>query len=173
MKRTKDTAALSRAAERLLVALRGEGRYAIEDPTQPDRVLVRAERRGVSLGGGQFTADAVAELARHVLVAGLRRGGERRRFRISEPGRAYLRRRAADQESAFQAQHQDRIEGEADVDGERVAVTIDAAENPLDWLRRRKDRHGEPLVDEACYQAGERLRRDLTLAAVLPSVTSR
>ena len=173
MKKTKNMAALSRAAERLLLALSGEGRYAVEDPTQPGTVVVRAERRGVSIGGGQFTADAVAELAHHDLVAGLRSAGERRRFRISEPGRAYLRRRAADQDSAFQAQHQDRIEGEAEVDGERVAVTLDAAENPLDWLRRRKDRHGAPLIDEACYQAGERLRRDLTLAAMLPSVTSR
>jgi hypothetical protein len=173
MKKTKNLAALSRAAERLLLALSGEGSYAVEDPTQPGTVLVRAERRGVSIGGGQFTADAVSELARHDLVAPLRSGGERRRLRISEPGRAHLRRRAADQDSAFQAQHQDRIEGEAEVDGERVAVTIDAAESPLDWLRRRKDRHGQPLVDEACYQAGERLRRDLTLAAMLPSVTSR
>ena len=150
-----------------------EGTYAVIDPTQPDTILVRMERRGVSLGGGQFRADAVEELARHDLIAMVRSGNERRRFRISEPGRAYLRRRVADEESAFQLQHQDRVEVEAEVEGERVSVTIDAAESPLDWLRRRKDRHGQPLVDEACFQAGERLRRDLTLAAMLPSVTSR
>jgi hypothetical protein len=173
MRKAKNMAALSRAAERLLVVLSGQGCYAVEDPTQPDTVLVRAERRGVSIGGGRFTAAAVAELVRHALVAPLRSAGERRRFRISEPGSAYLRRHASDQDSAFQVQHQDRIKGEAEVDGKRVAVTIDAAESPLDWLRRRKDRQGRPLVDEACYQAGERLRRDLTLAAMLPSVTSR
>jgi hypothetical protein len=94
-------------------------------------------------------------------------------FRISEPGRAYLRRQGAHGTDAFRAQHQERVEATRELDGERVPVTVDATESPLDWLRRRKDRHGDPLVDEACYQAGERLRRDLTIAAMLPSVTSR
>jgi hypothetical protein len=29
------------------------------------------------------------------------------------------------------------------------------------------------MIDPACYQAGERLRRDLTIGGVLPSVTAR
>ena len=51
-------------------------------------------------------------------------------------------------------------------------MTVDATESPLEWLRRRKDVTGEPYVDEPSYQAGERLRRDLTFAAVLPRVTA-
>jgi hypothetical protein len=104
----------------------------------------------------------------------MRRSGlQQQAFCITNAGRAYLRRRSSDEEVAFQVQHQDRHEEHIDVEGQRVKVTIDATENPLDWLRRRKDRNGQPLVDEACYQAGERLRRDLTVATMLPSVTSR
>jgi Domain of unknown function (DUF6456) len=173
MKKPKNLTILSRHAERLLAALGSEGSYTVADPTQPDTFFVRTEQRGVSVGGGRFTSEAVDELARHDLIARMKSRNDRRRFRISEPGRAYLRRRAADEDSAFQAQHQDRVEADAEIGGERVSVTVDATESPLDWLRRRRDRHGAPLVDEACYQAGERLRRDLTLAAMLPSVTSR
>jgi Domain of unknown function (DUF6456) len=173
MNKSKSTTTLSRPAERLLAALNAEDAYAVVDPTQPDKVFVRAERNGISVGAGHFRIKAAEELAGHDLVSRQTSGTGRQVFRISVPGEAYLRRRTADEEVAFQAQHQDRVETDAVVGGERVRVTVDAAENPLDWLRRRKDRNGEPLVDEACYQAGERLRRDLTVAAMLPNVTSR
>lgn len=173
MTKPKPVTALSRAAERLLLALSAENSYAVADPTDPDLVLARTERQGISVGGGQFRIKAVDELLRHDLIAGAAGRGGRKQFRISGPGMAYLRRRPIDPEIAFQAQHQDRVEMVQDVEGERAHVTIDATESPLDWLRCRKDRNGEPLVDEACYQAGERLRGDLTFALMLPSVTSR
>jgi hypothetical protein len=162
----------SRAAVRLLVALGADGAYASVDPAQPDMVFVRTERRGISLGGARFRLAAAEELARQDLVSTEQAAG-RRSFRLSEPGAAHLRRHACDAASAFRAQHQDRVEAIREVEGQHVPLTVDAAESPLDWLRRRKDRNGEPLVDEACYQAGERLRRDLTVAAMLPGVTSR
>lgn len=136
-------------------------------------VFLRTERRGISLGAGRFRLQAAEELERHDLVSTERIADERRLFRISDPGWAYLRRRAGVPEDAFQAQHQDRVKTTKIVDGKTVPVTVDMSESPLDWLRRRKDRCGEPLVDEACYQAGERLRRDLTISAMLPAVTSR
>ncbi|HEX4894478.1 MAG TPA: DUF6456 domain-containing protein [Hyphomicrobiaceae bacterium] len=45
-------------------------------------------------------------------------------------------------------------------------------ESPLAWLRGRLDKHGRPLVDDAQFEAGERLRSDLWLAGLTPRVTS-
>lgn len=55
---------------------------------------------------------------------------------------------------------------------ETIAVQFNDAESPLAWLHRRRDRNGEPFIDDTCFEAGERLRRDITLAQVMPQVTS-
>lgn len=47
------------------------------------------------------------------------------------------------------------------------------AECPLDWLARRTDKSGRPLVDPIQLLAGERLRADFTRAQLTPSVTTR
>jgi hypothetical protein len=51
----------------------------------------------------------------------------------------------------------------------RVRVNND--ESPLAWLASRKGADGRPLIDAACFEAGERFRRDLTLAGVMPGIT--
>jgi hypothetical protein len=45
-------------------------------------------------------------------------------------------------------------------------------ESPLNWLARRKDRDGAPLVSEAQRRAGERLAADFHLAAMTPRTTA-
>jgi hypothetical protein len=47
----------------------------------------------------------------------------------------------------------------------------EAAESPLAWLRSRSGKSGEPMIDDACFAAGERLRHDFALAAVMGHVT--
>lgn len=167
----KRGAALSRQAERLLRQLAEPANYAVSDPTDDASVIVRCARDGVSLGGGRFALAAARELRRRDLVTEAA-AGSRRSFRISEAGRARLRRDDAPAEHAFAAQHLDLAEERIELDGRKQAVTLNAAESPLDWLRRRKGVDGEPLIDAASHQAGERLRRDLTFAAMLPRVTA-
>jgi uncharacterized protein DUF6456 len=47
-----------------------------------------------------------------------------------------------------------------------------AREAPLQWLRRRKDKSGRPLLTEAQFQAGERLAEDYWRAQLMPRVTA-
>jgi hypothetical protein len=125
----------------------------------------------VSVGAGRFTLAWGEQLVRHDLARWESPITGQRVLRMSGPGEAHLRR--AGSGDPFQDQH--RETGAAtfvtETGPERLRVALD--ESPLDWLRRRRDRDGEPLIDEAAYQAGERLRADITAAGLLPSVTSR
>jgi hypothetical protein len=47
-------------------------------------------------------------------------------------------------------------------------VTVDELESPLVWLARRRARGGAALIEPHQLQAGERLRRDFTIAALGP-----
>lgn len=169
------TTNLSKQTLRLLSALNAAGAYAVANPTQDGLVLVRAERDGVSVGAGLHLVQSAEELVRRDLARHAATPSGRASFHISAAGRAHLRRQGAKtcDESGYLIQHRDVLEAEIDVEGVRARVRMNAAESPLDWLRRRKDRQGGALVDEAGHQAGERLRRDLTLAGMLPSVTAR
>lgn len=53
----------------------------------------------------------------------------------------------------------------------RAAATMNDAESPLAWLRRRKDRDGEALISQTQFDAGERLRADFWFAQMTPRVT--
>lgn len=46
------------------------------------------------------------------------------------------------------------------------------AESPLAWLRRRKDKSGQPLLSQVEFDAGERLRADFWYAQMTPRVTA-
>jgi hypothetical protein len=168
----KSGLALSRAATRLLAALAEPGAIAGPDPAEEGRVLLRAAGAGsgVSLGRGAFPLAAAEELVAADLAARAGTG----RYAISEPGRAHLARsRSGPDGEGFRAQHLRLVAGEVATETGPAKVTLNAAESPLAWLRRRKDRDGEPFLDAAAFEAGERLRRDLTFGGVLPSVSAR
>jgi uncharacterized protein DUF6456 len=44
-------------------------------------------------------------------------------------------------------------------------------ESPLAWLRKRRDRDGEPMISQMQFDAGERLRTDFWFAQMTPRVT--
>lgn len=155
---------LARDAARLLGALAQDGAYALEDPFAEDGLIVRVGGTGMSLGSGRFATSAGDTLVDADLAE--RSVGRRMRLTISAAGRARLKREAAGTGTPYLAQHLDLIEGGAG-DGPDRPVR-DASESPLAWMARRRDRDGRPLIDAACFEAGERLRRDLTIAALMP-----
>jgi len=79
---------------------------------------------------------------------------------------------AAGTVSTHRRQHGLVGEEQRDVEGVKRQVTADAAESPLAWLTRRRDRQGRPLIDESEFSAGERLRTDFTIAGLSQRVTA-
>lgn len=154
-------------AERLLAALGAGEAVARPDPLDPDMLVVRRTRGGVSLGGGRFRRAAGLALD----AAGLAARDGRAGLTLSAAGRARLRRGAAPADEAFLGQHLEIVSDTVDDGTGAARVRRDASENPLEWLRRRRDREGRALIGAAAFEAGERLRRDLAAAALLPRVT--
>ncbi len=93
----------------------------------------------------------------------------RRRLALTDAGRAHLRR-ADGGEAGFRRQH--GAPALARLDEGAPAVLVDAAESPLAWLARRRDKDGRAYLSPARFAAGERLRADFTLARMMPTVTS-
>jgi len=98
--------------------------------------------------------------------------GEGPRYGLSDLGGAFLRRARAAHDP-FGGQH--RVMEGRSIEGEgrsRRVVQVNTAETPLGWLRNRKDTDGRPLLTEAEYEAGERLREDFTKAGLTARVTA-
>ena len=89
-------------------------------------------------------------------------------FVLSDAGLFWLRRALAE-EDPFAAQHQQRVKRTiTDEQGSEHLVTINEGESPLGWLHRRRGADGKPLIERVQLEAGERLRRDFTLAQLTP-----
>ena len=165
-----------REAIRLLRDLAEPSAYAfVIGPEEPDRLALVTATQGVSLRRRSAAVAAGGWLAGEGLALWERAGPARReRLIISPAGISHLARLdAGPGDDPFAAQNM-RIE-RATLDapeGGRREVTLDAAESPLAWLARRRGKDGRALIDPPALQAGERLRSDLTLAQMLPHVTS-
>lgn len=82
-------------------------------------------------------------------------------WRLSAAGEGwYLRAQA--QSDPFSVQHQARAKKLIQAPDGARRVTVNEGESPLGWLRRRK------LIAHAQFEAGERLRRDYTIAQMTP-----
>lgn len=155
------TGDLPAEASRLLARLGEPGAYARPDPLVEEALVTRRGGDGISVGSGRFAAASGRTLAAADLATWNAAGT---RLTISEAGRARLRREARPGDLAFADQHREL----AVVQGGAGPTLRNAAENPLAWMVRRRDRDGAPLIDAAAFEAGERLRRDMTAAALLP-----
>jgi hypothetical protein len=168
------TDSLLKEARRLLSALADPEARAFIDPTDESRIIVHKKRSGISVGAGCFALAVADTLNRQDLAFWQRAASNQKTLCLTEAGQAYLRRAAAPEpDGAFFHQHKETITAAVQTETGTKRVRIDVDESPLEWLRRRRDRNGEPMIDEASYQAGERLRTDIMLAGLLPGVTAR
>ena len=165
---------LAKEAQRLLSALGLPEARVLLDPTDDKDVILQRRRAGVSVGAGRFSRAAADALQRHDLACWEKAKTGQTTLCLTEAGRAHLRRaEAPEPDAAFFHQHRETALVAMETETGMQRVRVDTDESPLDWLRRRKGRDGQPLIDEASYQAGERLRTDIMLAGMLPSVTAR
>jgi hypothetical protein len=148
--------------------------------TEPESYAMRAGETGfgvfVARNGHQKPVLLISEIyweafEQRDLVCVAEMAGGNKAWRPSEVGLAYWRRldAAAD---PFRTQHQLRVRKNISIDGAAATVEMNEAETSLGWLRRRKGADGKPLISEAQAEAGERLRRDFTLAQMAPRVTA-
>jgi DNA-binding MarR family transcriptional regulator len=107
--------------------------------------------------------------------------GKVTRYRITEAGRAALKRLLAEDHkrkveargmaeapSPFLTQHAEW--GEREIPGEDGPMRVNLAESPLGSLARKKDKNGTPFLSLDLVVAGERLREDFEAAQMGPRV---
>lgn len=146
---------LSRLATGAAIERDGAGGFRLAEETSRGSVVTPVNRRIVE---ACLAADWFAR-AGDCLV-------------LTEAGRSRLRRIKASGDDAFRAQHQLQVTATREIAGERRQVTVNEGESPLGWLRSRKDRNGKPLIGDAQFEAGERLRADYWFAHMSPRVTA-
>lgn len=159
---------------KLVLALAGEGAYATLIEEVGGRLAIFSATNGVTLRSGSAGfATAAALLRRGCARWETGRSGRHRLFATAE-GLSLARRLGAAHSdlSPYLVQHVPIEHRQIHTDDGTNGVLIDMDESPLAWLHRRKGKDGEPLIDAAAFAAGERLRSDLTVAAMLPRVTA-
>jgi hypothetical protein len=85
-------------------------------------------------------------------------------WRITRRGRTYLKR-------ALSTCDAGRLRCSAKSVKSAHRPAVNDSESPLAWLRRRRDKDGEPMISQAQFDAGERLRADFHFAQMTPRIT--
>lgn len=149
-------------ANRLLERLAEPGCHA---ERREDQVVLTRKGGRLAISAGVPTG-VLAHLLESGAVACTSRAG-RSEFRITDAGRARLKRLEAGGETPFADQHREVVTRQ-ETDGALLRVNL--REDPLEFFRR--PRGAFFLIGEAELAAGDRLRMDLTLAQTLPQVTA-
>lgn len=169
--RGKTDADPARQLRRLLEALGEVGARAAPSDLEDATIIVFAPRKGVTVARARLPAAVGADAVSQGLAEWTREGAGRI-LRISEPGRAFLRRLGVREREIdpFRAQHGDF--GKRAAGQESRPALVNDAESPLAWLARRKGVGGQPFLTPAQVEAGERFRRDVEQAQILQRVTA-
>ncbi|MEL6582767.1 MAG: DUF6456 domain-containing protein [Pseudomonadota bacterium] len=170
---------IEKEARRILRRLAETGAVLVISPSFEKAVVMR------DTGAGRPVRTAVTERSVAEAFAlndwiALQAKGRVHRYKITEPGRAALRRflasdgraKAARRDESVRLQHM--VEGEkvfVEPDGRETTRAINIAESPLGMLARRKSADGSPFLNSSEIEAGERLREDFERAQLGPSIT--
>lgn len=164
-------AALRKLARASRFALPGQ---SCDDGNVP---IVRTERDGSMEFEGHIAKRHWSSLfERGLVVSDNADDANVPRWRIANAGRIALKRALSrTQECGTQGRGDLRNPSQnlktSDATG-KCASPKSCDESPLAWLRRRKDRAGQPLLTDAEFHAGERLRGDFTIGQMMARVTA-
>ncbi|MEM1345358.1 MAG: DUF6456 domain-containing protein [Pseudomonadota bacterium] len=174
-----DDDAVNRAARSVLRRLSEPGAFLLVTPGAAKGGVFCAangHRKPICL----VPVAMAAEFLRRDWIVLLSRSEAAARYRLSEPGRAALKRLLAEDRAAqahregargatnpFHAQHTLNGQRRTGPD-ERVAVNL--GESPLGWLARRRGSDGVAFLSPDEVEAGERLRADFEIAQLGPSI---
>lgn len=182
-----DEAEIEREAKRYLRRLAEPGSFLL--------VAEGADRAGVFCGANghrkpiaMFAMRLAAEFLRRDWIRAHKRGQASVQYRLSDVGRAWLKRLLACEAEAKRHkegtqgfaeapdafQHQHKLMAERvfldPLSGDEEVVEVNLGESPIGWLARRKGPDGRAFLTPAEVEAGERLRSDFELAQIGPSV---
>ena len=169
---TRQVPALQREAERLLARLlEPDLSFAPDLMAKTERFILSKRQRGVSVSCGTYSKACLNWLVSQGCLEW--QANTPSVFHVTDAGQARLRRvnaaSAAYETEGFREQHLE-IVLKQDEKSQSVQI-VNESESPLAWLARRKGRDGQALISAVQFQAGERLRTDMTLAAMVPRTT--
>jgi len=150
-----------------------EGRRVLRKLALPGAKLVEAEGTYVLAIPGAGATKPRLRVAPALVDAFRRRdwiepSDDPNAWLLSDAGEGWLKRALAGSD-VYAAQHRSTIVREvAAPDGTTARVEVNEAESPLGWLSRRRGPDGKPLIGRSQFDAGERLRKDFTLAQLTP-----
>lgn len=174
-----DEETIRREAPRILRRLNEVGACLAIAHEMENAVVVREMPDGQTLRSAVVARPIAEAMALKDWVAGS--GGARiARYRITQAGRAALKRFLAEDEARragfedtapFHAQHGEHRTRTTGPEGRRKRVRYNAVESPLQSLARRRDNSGGPFLTPDLVAAGERLREDFELGQMGPRIT--
>ncbi|MCA0872124.1 DUF6456 domain-containing protein [Seohaeicola saemankumensis] len=181
---TPDAATLEREGARILRRLCESGAVLAVAEDMDKAVVVRDQAGGVSTRTAVVDCAVAQAMALQDWIA-CAKPGRISRYHITAGGRAALSRILAEAENrartrsdggfaeaqaGFTPASAERAgQGEEETAPRRVRYS--STESPLVALARRRDRDGQPFLDNTLVRAGERLREDFELSQMAPSVT--
>jgi DNA-binding MarR family transcriptional regulator len=169
-----DEATLTREARRVLRRLCESGAVLAVAAEMDKAVVVRDTGEGGSARTAVVESTMAQAMALKDWIA-CDNPGRISRYRITAAGRAALSQLMAEQENRLRGFAEAQAGFDTGRDAEAALEVIDRdprarkgrymlAESPLTALSRRRDKDGEPFLNDVLVAAGERLREDFELA---------